>query len=218
MSRQDKSFGTIGTMTGEHKIITSLIWLTAEILVAGTSHCQLQFVEGGDPKVNFDASTVSFIDLEKAKERWVKALLNIEFWIIFLNTTVMRPPLSSSTKPAPSVTMSIVWRTSKMASVTRFAIVCTYSRKRNLMCVTQNERWSRFRWSSSPPTCLPFGMCRWTVPWIQLSSQPNTVKFILLNYSRQTRCAWLIWSSRCWANRCTSMALLACRCAHGNRS
>lgn len=69
MSRQDKSFGTIGTMTGEHKIITSLIWLTAEILVAGTSHCQLQFVEGGDPKVNFDASTVSFIDLEKAKER-----------------------------------------------------------------------------------------------------------------------------------------------------
>lgn len=69
MSRQDKSFGTIGTMTGEHKIITSLIWLTGEILLAGTSANQLQFIEGGDPKINFEASTVAFIDLEKAKER-----------------------------------------------------------------------------------------------------------------------------------------------------
>lgn len=58
-------------MTGEHKVITSLIWLTGEILVAGTSHNQLQIVEGGDSKVNYEASTVSFIDLEKAKERYV---------------------------------------------------------------------------------------------------------------------------------------------------
>lgn len=69
MSRQDKSFGTIGTMTGDHKIITSMIWLTGEILVAGTSNNQLQFVEGGDPKINYEATTVMFIDLEKARER-----------------------------------------------------------------------------------------------------------------------------------------------------
>lgn len=68
LSRQDKSFGVIGTMTGEHKIITSLVWLTAEILVAGTSADQLLFIEGGDPKHNFIASTVETLDLEKAKE------------------------------------------------------------------------------------------------------------------------------------------------------
>lgn len=68
MSRQDKSFGVIGTMTGEHKVVTSLVWLTAEILVAGTSADQLLFIEGGDPKQNFVASTVHALDLEKAKE------------------------------------------------------------------------------------------------------------------------------------------------------
>lgn len=71
MSRQDKSFGTIGTMTGEHKIVTSLVWLTAEILVAGTSANQLLFYEGGDPKQNFLADSAQLIDLEKAKESYV---------------------------------------------------------------------------------------------------------------------------------------------------
>lgn len=68
LSRQDKSFGMIGTMSGEHKIVTSLVWLTAEILVAGTCANQLLFIEGGDPKQNFEANTVPIIDLEKAKD------------------------------------------------------------------------------------------------------------------------------------------------------
>lgn len=68
MSRQDKSFGTIGTLTGEHKIVTALIWLTAEVLVAGTSANQLLFIEGGDPKFIFEADNVMDIDLEKAKD------------------------------------------------------------------------------------------------------------------------------------------------------
>lgn len=72
MSRQDKSFGVIGTMTGEYKIITSLVYLTAEILVAGTSADQLLFVEGGDPKQNFIASEVESLDLEKAKETYTQ--------------------------------------------------------------------------------------------------------------------------------------------------
>lgn len=58
----------IGTMSGEHKIITSLVWLTAEVLVAGTSANQLLFIEGGDPKQNFEANSVHFIDLERAKD------------------------------------------------------------------------------------------------------------------------------------------------------
>lgn len=74
MTRQDKSFGIIGTMTGEHKIITSLVWLTAEILVAGTSADQLLFIEGGDPKQNFIASTVQSLDLEKAKETYTNSI------------------------------------------------------------------------------------------------------------------------------------------------
>lgn len=45
-----------------------MIWLSAEILVAGTSANQLLFVEGGDPKVNFYANQVDFIDLERTKE------------------------------------------------------------------------------------------------------------------------------------------------------
>lgn len=68
MSRQDKSFGMIGTMSGEHKVITSLVWLTPEILVAGTSANQLLFIESGDPKQNFEANTVHLIDLERAKD------------------------------------------------------------------------------------------------------------------------------------------------------
>lgn len=68
MSRQDKSFGLIGTISGENKIIKSLVWLTAEILVAGTSANQLLFIKSGDPKQYFEASSVHFIDLEKAKE------------------------------------------------------------------------------------------------------------------------------------------------------
>lgn len=86
MSRQDKSFGMIGTMTGEHKIVTSLVWLTAEILVAGTSADQLLFIESGDQKQNFCASTVQTLDLEKAKEKYdicmnVKLLLNISSFL-----------------------------------------------------------------------------------------------------------------------------------------
>lgn len=69
MSRQDKSFGIIGTMTGEHKIVTSLVWITAEILIAGTSADQLLIIENGDPKQFYKASEVALIDLEKAKEK-----------------------------------------------------------------------------------------------------------------------------------------------------
>lgn len=68
LSRQDKSFGMLGTISGEHKIITSLVWLTAEILVAGTCANQLLFIECGNPKQNFEANTVHVIDLEKAKD------------------------------------------------------------------------------------------------------------------------------------------------------
>lgn len=84
LSRQDKSFGVIGSTTGGHKIITSLVWLTAEILVAGTSADQLLFIECGDPKQNFIASTVEMLDLEKAKETYIYT--QFQFRYLFLYT------------------------------------------------------------------------------------------------------------------------------------
>lgn len=77
----------IGSMAGEHKIITSLVWLTAEILVAGTSADQLLFVEGGDPKHNFIASTVQTLDLEKAKDTY-ENIFNMKYNKQFVLKTV----------------------------------------------------------------------------------------------------------------------------------
>lgn len=68
MSRQDKSFGMIGTLTGEQKIVTSIIWLTAEVLLAGTTANQLLIIESGDPKFIFEANKVTEIDLERGKD------------------------------------------------------------------------------------------------------------------------------------------------------
>lgn len=68
MSRQEKAFTIIGSITGENRVVTSLIWLTAEILVAGLASNELYFVEGGDPKLNFNAETTEIIDLSKSKE------------------------------------------------------------------------------------------------------------------------------------------------------
>lgn len=68
MSRQEKGFSLVGTVSGENKQVTSLAWLSPEILVAGLANGQLFFVEGGDPKANFCALTTNSIDLTKSKE------------------------------------------------------------------------------------------------------------------------------------------------------
>lgn len=68
MSRQEKTFSCIGTMTGDKRKFTSIIWLTPDVLVAGTSDNQLVFVEGGDLKVVYPAELMETIDLGKSKE------------------------------------------------------------------------------------------------------------------------------------------------------
>lgn len=68
MSRQEKGFSIIGTVTGESKTISSLVWLSPDVLVAGSLKGQLMFVEGGDLKVIYEAATTDQIDLTKPKE------------------------------------------------------------------------------------------------------------------------------------------------------
>lgn len=68
LSRQEKGFGGIGTITGDNKIVTSLVWISADVLIAGTNDGLLHFIEGGDPKCIYDALTTDEIDLSKIKE------------------------------------------------------------------------------------------------------------------------------------------------------
>lgn len=68
LTRQDKGFTTIGTMTGENRKFTSVIWLTGDVLVAGTAANELVFVEGGDLKAVYPAEIMETIDLSKSKE------------------------------------------------------------------------------------------------------------------------------------------------------
>lgn len=68
MSRQDKGFSNQGTMTGDNRMITSVMWLTPDILVAGTANNELVLVEGGDYKYAYPAELVEVIDLSKSKD------------------------------------------------------------------------------------------------------------------------------------------------------
>lgn len=71
MSRQEKGFSVIGTITGENKIVTSLMWLMPDILIVGTAEGHLHIIEGGDPKFIYEADTIVVIDLAKIKEEYV---------------------------------------------------------------------------------------------------------------------------------------------------
>lgn len=68
MSRQEKGFSVIGTITGENKIVTSLMWLMPDVLVVGTAEGHLHIIEGGDPKFVYAADKIDLIDLAKIKE------------------------------------------------------------------------------------------------------------------------------------------------------
>lgn len=63
MSRQDKTFTVIGSISGEHKIVTSLAWVSGDLLVVGTSVGKLLLVEGGEQKAAYCAFTTDEIDL-----------------------------------------------------------------------------------------------------------------------------------------------------------
>lgn len=63
MSRQDKGFTVIGTINGENKIVTSLTWISGDLLIVGTSQAKLLLIEGGDQKAIYCAFTTDEIDL-----------------------------------------------------------------------------------------------------------------------------------------------------------
>lgn len=63
MNKTEKGFGQLGTIKGEHIVVTSLAWLSAEIIVAGSAEMELYFVEGGDLKAKYKALELEMFDL-----------------------------------------------------------------------------------------------------------------------------------------------------------
>lgn len=68
MARQEKGFTLIGTISSANIRVTSLTYLTAEILLIGTAVGELLFVEGSDLKANCMAETTNVIDLTIPKD------------------------------------------------------------------------------------------------------------------------------------------------------
>lgn len=68
MNKTEKGFGQIGTVKGDHIVVTSIAWLSQDILVAGTNDTEILFVEGGDPKAKYPALDTDLIDLTKIPE------------------------------------------------------------------------------------------------------------------------------------------------------
>ncbi|CRK95668.1 CLUMA_CG009126, isoform A [Clunio marinus] len=63
MNKTEKGFGQLGTIKGENIVVTSLTWLTAEIIIAGSAEMELYFIEGGELKVKYNTMDLEFIDL-----------------------------------------------------------------------------------------------------------------------------------------------------------
>ncbi|XP_065072592.1 cilia- and flagella-associated protein 57 [Ochlerotatus camptorhynchus] len=63
MNKTDKGFGQIGTIKGDNLLVTSIAWLTAEALAAGTAETELIVVESGELKLKLRADEVEKIDL-----------------------------------------------------------------------------------------------------------------------------------------------------------
>lgn len=69
MNKTEKGFTLIGNIKPENIIITSLVWLTPDIVVVGTSTTELFFIEGGEAKMLVRAKEVDIIDLESEPEQ-----------------------------------------------------------------------------------------------------------------------------------------------------
>lgn len=63
MNKTEKGFGQLGTIKGENIIVTSLTWLSAEIIIAGSAEMELYFVEGGELKAKYNTMDLELIDL-----------------------------------------------------------------------------------------------------------------------------------------------------------
>lgn len=63
LNKTEKGFAPVGSIKGDGVTITSMAWLTNDVLIAGTDETDLFIVEGGDLKLIYDARTVCTIDL-----------------------------------------------------------------------------------------------------------------------------------------------------------
>lgn len=60
----------MGNVKSEDLIVTSLVWLTSDIIVAGTSDTELLFIEGGEAKATYSAKEIEIVDLAKIPETY----------------------------------------------------------------------------------------------------------------------------------------------------
>ncbi|GAB0089612.1 cilia- and flagella-associated protein 57 [Sergentomyia squamirostris] len=65
LNKTEKGFAPVGTIKGDGVVITSLAWISGEILLAGTSEGDLLLIENGDLKIIFDATEVTCLDLTR---------------------------------------------------------------------------------------------------------------------------------------------------------
>lgn len=63
LNKTEKGFAPIGSIKGDGVTITSMAWLTNDVLIAGTDETDLFIVESGDLKLIYDAQLVTLIDL-----------------------------------------------------------------------------------------------------------------------------------------------------------
>lgn len=67
LNKTEKGFAPIGSIKGDGVTITSMAWLTNDVLVAGTDETDLFIVESGDLKLIYDAQQVTLIDLSNVQ-------------------------------------------------------------------------------------------------------------------------------------------------------
>lgn len=63
MNKTEKGFGQLGSTKGENLVVTSLTWLTAEVIIAGSAEMELCFFEGGELKAKYNMMNHEVIDL-----------------------------------------------------------------------------------------------------------------------------------------------------------
>lgn len=68
MNKTEKGFGQLGTTKGENIVATSLTWLTAEIIIAGSAEMELCFFEGGELKAKYNMMNHEVIDLSQTPD------------------------------------------------------------------------------------------------------------------------------------------------------
>lgn len=71
MNKTEKGFALLQAIRTENILVTTVGWLSGDILVAGTSDGYLLIAENGEPKVRLVAEDVETIDLTKLTEKWV---------------------------------------------------------------------------------------------------------------------------------------------------